>query len=143
MLEETSSGNSAFNEIRVQKLAINITQQLHDMNVYIYDEPNDFKLCGESGYEYFFPLVGDFIEKYELILSRCAIDNDFDSLIDVFGPSFIDFYNKLNDIFYDFIQYFLNTGNLKTQKDEQIDILKKEMDKYFKNRAFHTLMLHK
>jgi len=134
MFDKVSSGDSAFNEIRVQKLAIKITEQLHAMNIFLYDTPNDFKLCGGSLYEEFFPLIGKFMEKYELILSDCAINNDFDGLIDVFGPSFINFYNKLNDMFYDLVQNYLNTNKLNVLNDAQIDILITEMDKYFKNK---------
>ena len=133
-LNENGFEESILNEIRTQKLAIKLTQKLHNMNIFIYDDPNDFKIFGESDYEYFFPLIDEFIEKYESILSNCAINNDSFELINMFGSSFIDFYNKINEIFYDLTQYISNNGKFSISKDKQIDILIEEMGNHFKNK---------
>lgn len=134
ILESSDFENSILNEIRTQKLAIKLTKQLHDMNIFIYDDPKNSKIIGESDYEYFFPLVGEFIEKHESMLSNCAINNDSDSLIDVFGSSFIDFYNRINEIFYDSNQYISKDGEFRVTRDNKIDTLINKMENHFQKQ---------
>lgn len=91
--------NNIINEIRTQKLAIYITRKLHEQGIFIYDNPDDYKIEGESTYEWMFPLSASFLDKFENIFSSCAINNDIDKLNDYFGPSWITYSKHINDVY--------------------------------------------
>jgi len=96
---ELYSENTIANEIRTQKLAMEITEELHKEGVYIFNNPQYKQLYRESAYERLFPISFDFFNKYEDIFKDCAIRNDRLLLIASFGKSWPIYSKYLDDIF--------------------------------------------
>lgn len=120
-LHDEKNTNKIVNEIRTQKLAIKITHKLHNAKVFIYDNPNDYKIEGESDYERMFPLVSDFFEEYESFFKECAINNAIDKLEEKFGESWHDFSSYINYIFDLMEQSFkLNKNPIKNFIDKNM-----------------------
>jgi len=114
--------NKLVNEIRTQKLAIKITNKLHELGVFMYDNPNDYKILGECLYEKLFPLTGTFFEDYEDFLNNVAISNDVGVLDKFLGPAWGE-YSKYMDIQYHNFRF--NIENF----DVEIEICLDEMVK--------------
>ena len=127
--------NKIINEIRTQKLAIHITRKLHEQGIFIYDNPNDYKIEGESYYEWLFPLAEGFLEEFEDIFSSCAIHNDIEKLNDYFGPSWSIYSAHINEVYNN--NFYLSTqyGMLPNiQLDENICSMINNMEEAFKKR---------
>ncbi len=97
--------NEIVNEIRTQNLAIKLTKKLHELGIYIYDNPDNLKYEGDSTYEIFFPSTKEFFDKHEKFFSDCAINNSLQQLVDYFGESFQELSSLLN-VFFDKYMYF-------------------------------------
>ena len=104
--------NVIINEIRTQNLAIKITKELHELRIYIYDNPNDYKIEGESTYESLFPLTKDFLDENETLFTNCAINNTPQKLYEYFGEFWEEFSKKINSIYYDYMHFFSITHNI-------------------------------
>lgn len=92
--------NSIINEIVVQKSAINITRRLHEKGIFLFDDPNDYKIEGECGYEVLFPVVEPILLNYYDILKETLINGSFYSSDEVFGESWNKFLAELESLFY-------------------------------------------
>ena len=104
--------NHIINEVRTQNLAIKITKKLHELGIYIYDNPDDYTIEGESTYELLFPLIKDFLDENETLLSDCAINNTPKKLNEYFGEFWEEFGKKINSIYYDHMHTFLRMDNI-------------------------------
>ena len=62
----------------------------------MYDNPNDYKIEGESTYETLFPLTKDFLDEHETLFSNCAINNTPQKLDEYFGEFWEEFSKKIN-----------------------------------------------
>lgn len=99
-------------EIVVQKAAINITNRLHNNEIFLFDNPDDYKIMGECGYEPFFPVIEPILSNYyDSILKNTLINSNFSSLGEVFGESWDKFLLELENLFLDFKKI-----NMKTQE---------------------------
>ena len=96
---EAGFDSSITNEIKTQLLAIKITTQLHRMGIFILDDPDDYIIQGQSGYEMLFPLVQDFFERNEEIILDSSINLQPYKLIEYFGNVYAKFNIELNKIF--------------------------------------------
>ncbi len=120
--------NKIINEIRTQKLAICFTKKLHEQGIFIYDNPNDYKIEGESAYEWMFPISESFLEEFEKFFSNCAINNDIEKLNDYFGVSWITYSDHINKVFNDNIYFYMNFGKISNiQLDENVTSIINEM----------------
>lgn len=105
-IHDDKNTNKIVNEIRTQILAILITRELHQAGVFIYDNPDDYKIEGESSYEILFPLTKEFFDTYEELISNCAINNTPNKLCEYFGEYWEEFSKEINDIFYSHMHYY-------------------------------------
>lgn len=105
-IHDDKNTNKIVNEIRTQILAILITRELHQVGVFIYDNPDDYKIEGESSYEILFPLTKEFFDTYEELISNCAINNTPNKLYEYFGEYWEEFSKEINDIFYSHMHYY-------------------------------------
>lgn len=104
--------NDIINEIRTQKLAIHITKILHEQGIFIYDNPKDYKIEGESTYEWMFPLTENFLDKFEDVFSNCAINNDSAKLKEFFGNSWVNYSQHINDVYNNNMYFFSQFGKI-------------------------------
>ena len=127
--------NTIINEIRTQKLAIYITKKLHKQGIYIYDDPDDYKIEGESTYEWMFPLSESFLEEYERFFSNCAIKNDIEKLNDYFGPSWTRYSEHINEVYNTYMYFYIRFGQISNfPLDESITYLINEMKSTFQKK---------
>ncbi len=108
----TDNTNNIINEIRTQNLAIKITKELHKLGIFIFDNPDDYVIEGESTYEALFPLTKMFVDKNEKILSDCAINNTPNKLCEYFGELWKEFSEQINNLYYKHMIYFQRTHNM-------------------------------
>lgn len=108
-IHDNNNTNNIINEIRTQYLAIRITKELHKLGIYMYDNPNDYKIEGESTYETLFPLTKDFLDEHETLFSNCAINNTPQKLHEYFGEFWEEFSKKINSIYYNHMHLFSRT----------------------------------
>lgn len=111
-IDDDNNTNDIINEIRTQNLAIKITKELHKLGIYMYDNPNDYKIEGESAYEALFPLTKDFLDEHETLFTSCAINNTPQQLNECFGDFWKVFSKKINSIFYNNMYLFSRTYNI-------------------------------
>lgn len=111
-IHDNNNTNNIINEIRTQYLAIRITKELHKSGIYMYDNPNDYKIEGESTYETLFPLTKDFLDEHETLFSNCAINNTPQKLDEYFGEFWEEFSKKINSIYYDHMHLFSRTHSM-------------------------------
>ena len=88
------------NEIRTQNLALKLLKEIREAGIFIFDDPNEYTDEGESTYEVMFPLTKEFFDRYETIISDCAINNDVQRLYNIFGESWKDFYVAVEKTYY-------------------------------------------
>ena len=121
--------NDIINEIRTQKLAIHITRKLHEQGIFIYDNPNDYKIEGESTYEWMFPLSESLLEEFEDIFSSCAINNDLEKLNDYFGSSWVTYSEHINNVYNTNMYLYSRFGkNPNIQLDESVTSMITDME---------------
>ena len=135
MLDDT---NSIANEIRTQKLAIKMTNELHKRGIFMFDNPNNFTLLGSSAYENLFPLVGDFFDKYEIIFSNCAINGVPEKLYDFFGESWEVFSEELNNIFSKHAHFYSKNKHIINDVNNDISKLIANMESFEKGENIHV-----
>lgn len=111
-IHDGNNTNRIINEIRTQYLAIKITKELHKSGIYMYDNPNDYNIEGESTYEALFPLTKDFLDEHETLFSNCAINNTPQKLDEYFGEFWEEFSKKINSIYYDHMHLFSRTHGM-------------------------------
>lgn len=107
-IHDETKTNKIVNEIRTQKLAAKFTKILHERGIFLYDNPKDYKVDGVSTYEFIYPLIGDFLDKYESVFSACAISNDIAKLNMMFGESWPLYSEYINDVFARTVNYYEN-----------------------------------
>lgn len=112
-IDDDDDTNNIANEIRTQIIAIKITKQLHELGIFIYDDPNDYKIEGVSDYEYLFPLAYDFFNEYDDFITDCAINNTPNKLDESFGTCWKIYSKYLNDEYQKF-NYYLSRGQVKS-----------------------------
>ena len=120
------------NEIRTQLLAINLTKKLHQNNIFLYDNPNDYRIEGESYYEQFLPYTRDFFEKHEKFLADCAINNDRERLLEQFGEPFKEFQYLLDNLYESSVKYGLES--IEEEQKQEVREKIKEIEKYQEKR---------
>lgn len=128
-IHDDEDTNDTINEVRTQKLAINLTKKLHGKGIYMYDNPDDYKIEGESTYEWLFPLTKSFIEEFENIFSSCAINNDTDKLNDYFGTSWITYSEHINKVYNTIMYLYSRFGkNPNIELDEFVISMINDME---------------
>lgn len=124
------------NEIRVQMLALKLTKKLHDRGIFIFDNPLDYKLEGESKYEILFPLAYDFLEEFEDLFRQCAIGNNEEDVLENNFGSLIKMYcDYLNYLFESTDYYSLNEDNYNYVKK-----LIESMKKVYRNNVVEDVL---
>lgn len=133
--------NSIINEIRTQKLAIKITRELHKQGIFIYDNPKDYRIEGESTYEWLFSLTESFLDRHEDIISKCAINNDIAALNDLFGDTWANYSQYLNDLYDNNMYYYLKFRKIPNIQIEKsiYDMIEKMESEYLKKRKQNNL----
>lgn len=131
-IHNNENTNDIINEIRTQKLAIHITRKLHEQGIFIYDNPKDYKIEGESVYEWMFPLTESFLDKFEDIFSKCAINNDSSKLEELFGNSWLNYSKHINDVFNSVMYFFSKFRKIPNiQMDEEIAAMITNMEETY------------
>lgn len=134
-IHDDENTNDIVNEIRTQILAIRITKELHQSGIFIYDNPNNYKIEGESTYEVLFSLTKEFFCEHEELFSNCAINNTPHILYEYFGEYWKEFSEKINNIYYNHMHYFSKTHNIPNIKfNDKITELINNME-LFKRRG--------
>lgn len=134
-IHDDENTNDIVNEIRTQIIAIQITKELHQLGIFIYDNPNNYKIEGESTYEVLFPLTKEFFCRYEELFSNCAINNTPHILYEYFGEYWKEFSEKINNIYYNHMHYFSKTHSIPNIKfNDKITELINNME-LFKRRG--------
>lgn len=125
--------NQYTNEIRTQLLAIKITKQLHELGIFIFDDPNNYSIKDVSIYDKLFPLTELFFEKYEELFKNCAINNTPEQLEIKFGSNWNLFSSKVDEILYKIID--LNDHYIYPIDDSDKEIIENLIDKmnYYSN----------
>lgn len=120
-----------FNEFRTEKHAIEDHQVL----------PTLFSKKGDANinfyYEYMFPFLGDLLEKYQDPIDQCAIRNDIESFLSIFGKDDMREYSQMLNQNYTLIRNFCIDGSGVLEVDstsclEKVDLLKKNAKQYLK-----------
>ena len=96
--------NIIMNEIRTQWTAVKIVKKLHENGIFIFDNPLDCKVEGESLYETLFPVTEELLKEYETLFKECAINNDPETINNTLGEEW-DKYSKLVDVIYKDIRF--------------------------------------
>lgn len=127
--------NKISNEIRTQKLALEITEELHEEGIFIFDDPKNYRLGGQSTYEWLFPISLDFFNKYEEIFKDCAIRNDRTLLVNNFGLSWKIYSHYLEEIYNKFMEYNCNVENttINFNVDNTYSNLIDDMESHYNN----------
>lgn len=97
--------NNIANEIRTQIIAIKLAKQLHELGIFIYDNPYNYGIKGYCDYEYLFPLAYDFFNEYDHFIKECAINNTPNKLDECFGPYWQTYSKYLEDEYQKFLYY--------------------------------------
>ena len=131
---DNNTENKVFNEIRTQKLAIEITNILHKKGIFIFDNKNNYNDKFTASYEYFKDISYSFINNHEDIIKYCAINNDLNLLYDFFGNNF-KIYSKYLDQLYENIKSYVDNGyKINEIKDEHaLKLIKKIEDSLINN----------
>ena len=129
------------NEVKTQLLAIKIVKELHDLGVFILDDPNDYIIQGQSAYEWLFPLTQDFFERNEQIILDCAINNEPHKMVEYFGKPYIEFNNELIRIFDNFMYQYKNSNCVVVSKNDQdlISNIINSMEQYKKENKIKKI----
>ena len=98
-IHDKMNSNEIINEVRTQMAAIKITSEIHENGIFIFDDPDDYKIEGECTYESVFPLIKPFIEKYEDLFTELAINNSAYELFSHFGNDWIEFSRLIDTIY--------------------------------------------
>lgn len=91
---------SLANEVRVDHLAYSVVKECHNQKVNIFGNSLEglrHSAEEESGISYriLFPIIEDFFSTHQVFINTCAVHNDTDTLIHVFGSEFKDFNDML------------------------------------------------
>ncbi len=131
---DNNTANKVFNEIRTQKLAIEIANILHKKDIFIFDNKNNYNDKFTASYEYFKDISYSFINNHEDIIKYCAINNDLNLLYDFFGNNF-KIYSKYLDQLYENIKSYVDNGyKINEIKDEHaLKLIKKIEDSLINN----------
>lgn len=117
--------NNCINELRTQKIAIEITEKLHKMGIYIYDDPTICRNEARCVYAFLFPIFDDFYDKYERLFSDCAIQNDLKRLEVYFYPFWEKYSKYMDHLLADTLYYSRKIGEpfIPTMSEEMTDLL--------------------
>ena len=121
------------NEVRTQKIAIQITKKMHEQGIFIYDNPDDCRIEGESTYEGLFPITEDFIDKYENTISNCAINNEGDKLTEYFGESWHRYCEYINKTYNDAFPLLKYGEQSQIQIDAEVLSIINDMEQNYNN----------
>lgn len=135
--ENSDNGkNAVLNDIRTQILAIKFTKQLHDMGIYIYDDPLDCRVEGESDYEWLFPLSLCFLEAYDDIFKECAFHNTPSKLDEYFGPNFYKYSSYINSRYHHFKKHLSkdNCYSSCIQMDNEVNCFIESMESFYNHK---------
>lgn len=99
-IQNETKTNQIINEIRIQKLAVKISESLHSNGVFIIDDPKDCNLKPKLDCEKLFPFTETFIEDNESFFNNCAIRNTPELLENKFG--------KVWNFYSEYINYIYN-----------------------------------
>lgn len=95
---EESNDLGIIDEVKVEKLAIKITNALHEKGLFLFDDPKNYGECN-SLYELLFPLLSDFFEKHVEIFNECSIEGKTNLLETYFGDDWNSFSSDLEEIY--------------------------------------------
>lgn len=127
-IADDKNTNKIVNELRTQNLAIKITKELHQTGIFMYDNPNNYKIEGESYYEALFPLTKEFLDVHEALFSDCAINNTPHKLYGYFGEYWKEFSENINNIFYSYTHYISRIHSVPNIKFNNIAELINNME---------------
>lgn len=120
--EKDGKVNNAINEILTEMSAKKITTKLHDMGIYVFDDPNNCKIYEQSIYEGLFPITEDFIGENDSLFRECSINNNPEKLERTFGDSWKSFSELLDKKLKDIIDVYTNQNKFAiVQSDLEID----------------------
>lgn len=90
--------DNLFNEINVQMHAINVVKRLHQNNVFVFDNENDYKITGECIYESLFPLTDKLLDQYGFIFDKCIFDG-YGDMKNIFGEYWKKYLLQISHIY--------------------------------------------
>ncbi len=120
--EKDGKVNNAINEILTEMSAKKITTKLHDMGVYIFDDPSNCKIYEQSVYEGLFPITEEFIGENDSLFRECSINNNPEKLERTFGEHWKSFSELLDSRLKEIIDIYINQDKFSViQSDEKIN----------------------
>lgn len=129
---------SIMDEIIVQKAAINITKRLHENEIFIFDDKEDYQIEGKCAYETLFSLVEPILNYYEL-LKNTLVNGSFYSLNEVFGESWNQFLQELEMIFSTYQNMILRSQRFNWRTDlSNLKRYMSEMDDFYHRGGKHV-----
>ena len=116
-IHDEKETNKIVNETRTQSIALKLARELHSMGIFMYDNPKGYRLEGEATYEALFPLIKDFLDENEAVLSDIAINTTPQELHNYFGNNWDEFSETVNKLYYDAMHLFSRNHSLPIIKD--------------------------
>lgn len=132
--------HSIMNEVIVQKAAINITRRLHDKGIFMFDNPDDYRIGDECGYELLFPIIEPILSNYDDILKGTLINGSFYSLDEVFGESWNNFLMELENLLSNFQNMYMRSKEHYTWQTDLSNLKRymSEMDDFYHRGGKHV-----
>ena len=132
--------NVIINEIRTQMLAKKIVKELYDEGFFGFED-NSFDDLDkiECNYEYMFPVVSKFLNKYDDIIKKCAIDNDSKTLITYFGETWNKFSKRIDEIYNVMVPLWRQGSKEKVLHDIDCSCFISKMEEYYNKYTIKKL----
>ncbi len=127
------NNNKIINEIRVQRIATLVAENLHSRNIYIFDREKTV-YQPFTIYERLNSTCYHFLEKHDDILKKIAITNSTKALENMFGLYFKFFSMRIEQEYNRLLDY-VDFGKGKDFKPINLDNYIDEMDKFYDRKV--------
>lgn len=117
--EEEIRDYECFSEVINQLIAIEITEEMHKDNVYLFNDQDTAKTRGGTSYEHQRMFVDEFWKNFKSAIMRARIDSNMSSLLNLIGK---ENFEKLNNIIKDYkeLPYYQMMDDVINKKDTEL-----------------------
>lgn len=115
-----------FNEYINQRIAIEITEEMHNDNVYLFDNSNLSRTRGSTSYEQVSEVADYFFETFKDVILKSRLENNLNSLFEIISE---EKFNQLNNIILEFnnIPYHQLSSDLRANKTTELTTKREEL----------------
>ena len=123
-----------FNEYINQKIAIEITEKMHNDNMYLFDDAISAKTRGGTSYEQLRNVADYFFENFKEEILKSRLENNLNSLFEVISE---EKFNELNNVIIEYaeIPYYQVMQDIQNGKETELTIKRQELI-----NASHTIV---